>query len=441
MRRNRKSKIVATVGPSSASPEMLRRLFVAGVDVFRLNFSHGTWADHGAVVESIRALEKEFNRPIAILQDLQGPKIRIGVIPGGPRRVDAGEVLGFALERPAKATDIPLPHREIFQCITPQQDISIDDGRLRARVEHIDGDRFVARVLAGGMLSDRKGFNMPGAVLGLSALTEKDRADLSFGLELGVDWVALSFVQTAADVIEGRALVGGKAALIAKIERPSALANIQDIVRLSDGIMIARGDLGVEIPAEEVPAQQKEIIRQCRLASKPVIVATQMLESMVNAPAPTRAESSDVATAVYDGADAVMLSAETASGSYPTEAVAMMDKIVGRTEIHEFYRRIITAIEPDVEQTPPHMIARSASEIADRLDAAVIVAFTSSGITAARIARQRPAAMIVALTPHRSVARRLCLFWGAHSVLSADIRSYEEMVERAKRAALDEGFI
>ena len=440
MRRYRKAKIVATVGPSSASPEMLRRLFVAGVDVFRMNFSHGTQADHAAVYHSIRALEVECKRPIAILQDLQGPKIRVGAIPGGQRHIDAGETIAFVLGSPLHADDIPLPHKEIFDSIAPGPDILIDDGRVRARVETIEDQRFTARVIAGGMLSDRKGVNLPGAVLGLSPLTEKDRADLAFGLELGVDWVALSFVQSAADMIEGRALVGDRAAVMAKIERPSALANIEDIVRLSDGIMVARGDLGVEIPAEDVPARQKEIIRQCRLASKPVIVATQMLDSMVSAPAPTRAEASDVATAIYDGADAVMLSAESASGRYPVEAVAMMDKIIGKTEAHEFYRRIVTAIEPDVESTPSHVVAESAADIADRLGATVIAAFTSSGVTAARIARQRPAAPIVALTPHEAIARRLCLFWGAHSVLSADIHSYEEMVQRATQATLDEGF-
>src|ERR1700738_3340008 len=440
MHRHRKAKIVATVGPTSASPDMLKQLFVAGVDVFRMNFSHGERADHVAVYKAIRALELECNRPIAVLQDLQGPKIRIGAINGGERRIVAGETLCFVPRTKVTMDDIPFPHEEIFADVVPGQDLLIDDGRIRVRVESTGSSRLTARVIVGGVLRDRKGVNLPDSVLAVSPLTNKDRCDLSFGLELGVDWIALSFVQSPTDIIEARALVGEKAALIAKIDKPTALASISGIIQLSDGIMIARGDLGVEIPHEDVPAWQKEIIQQCRVAMKPVIVATQMLDSMVSPPTPTRAEASDVATAIYDGADAVMLSAESATGKYPVEAVAMMDRIIRKTEAHKSYRPIVTAMGPDVESIPSQAIAESAAEIADRLGAVVIAAFTYSGMTAARIARWRPIAPIVALTPRDTVARRLCLLWGAHSIFSAEVGSYEEMVQRATDTTAREGF-
>jgi pyruvate kinase len=297
-----------------------------------------------------------------------------------------------------------------------------------------------AKVIIGGVISNRKGVNLPGTVLNLSPLTAKDRADLDFGLKLGVDWVALSFVQKPSDVIEARGLIDGRAGLVAKIEKPSALDHIDDIVRIADAIMVARGDLGVEIPHEDVPGRQKELVRACRLAVKPVIVATQMLDSMISAPTPTRAEASDVATAIYDGADAVMLSAESAAGQYPREAVEMMDRIIRSTEQHKLYHSIIAASEPDVETTPPHAVAAAAADLAEAIHAPAIVAFTSSGTTAARIARKRPAVAILAVTPDLAVSRRLCLLWGAHSVLSDDVLSYEDMVNRAKAATLDEAF-
>jgi pyruvate kinase len=435
----RKAKIVATVGPISASPDMLRRLFLAGVDVFRMNFSHGERADHAAVHQAIRALEREYNRPIAVLQDLQGPKIRIGAL-SGERRIAAGEMLSFVPCAMAAAGDIPLPHQEVFDAVAPGHDLLIDNGRIRVRVEAVRSGSFTARVVTGGVLRDRKGVNLPGSTLAISPLTKKDREDIAFGLELGVDWIALSFVQSPSDITEARTLVGDRAALVAKIEKPAALTCISGIVQLSDAVMIARGDLGVEIPHEDVPAWQKEIIQQCRIAMKPVIVATQMLDSMVSAPTPTRAEASDVATAIYDGADAVMLSAESATGKHPVEAVAMMDRIIRKTEAHRFYRPIVTATEPSVEWIPSQAIAESAAEIADRLGAVVIAAFSYSGMTAARIARWRPMAPVVALTPRETVARRLCLLWGAHSIFSAEVGSYEEMVQRATETTIHEGF-
>jgi pyruvate kinase len=440
MRRQRHAKIVATVGPASASPEKLRELFFAGVDTFRLNFSHGTHDDHARVHAAIRALEAEVGRPIGILQDLQGPKIRIGTLAEGSLQLTEGETIRFALEgQDGDRSSIPLPHPEIFEAILPGQDLLIDDGRVRVRTKALGSDFIEAEVVTAGTISNRKGVNLPGTVLNLSPLTQKDRSDLAFGLELGVDWVALSFVQRPSDMLEARGLIGEQAGIMAKIEKPSAMDHIEEIVRLSDAVMVARGDLGVEIPPEEVPGRQKELVRLCRLAVKPVIIATQMLDSMVNAPTPTRAEASDVATAIYDGADAVMLSAESASGRYPVEAVAMMDRIIRQTEQDQAYRSIITALRPEIEESPPHAVASAAGDLAQTIRAPCIVAYTSSGTTASRIARTRPDVAILAVTPHKSVARRLCLLWGAHSVRSEEIRSYEEMVEQAALHASAEG--
>ncbi|MDQ2101887.1 pyruvate kinase [Azospirillum isscasi] len=441
MRRHRRAKIVATVGPASNTPAMLKRLFLAGVDTFRLNFSHGTHEDHARVHAAIRALEAEMGRPIGILQDLQGPKIRVGTIRDGKLTVASGETIRFVLSgADGDRNTIPLPHPEIFAAVMPGHNLLIDDGRVRVAVTGLGDDFIDARVVIGGTISNRKGVNLPDTVLELSPLTAKDRIDLAFGLELGVDWVAMSFVQKPADLLEARGLIGDRAGLMAKIEKPAALERIDDIIRLSDSIMVARGDLGVEIPHEEVPGRQKELVRACRLAVKPVIVATQMLDSMVNAPTPTRAEASDVATAIYDGADAVMLSAESASGAFPVEAVEMMDRIIRSTEQHKLYRSIIDASDPGEEQTAPHAVPPAAAALADVIRATAIVAYTSSGTTAARIARRRPAVPILAITPHAAVSRRLSLLWGAHSVLSTDIHTYEEMVERALGFAREEGF-
>ncbi len=441
MRRHRQAKIVATVGPASNSSERLRELFAAGVDTFRLNFSHGTDEDHRKVFEILRKLEVEVGRPIGILQDLQGPKIRIGTVRDGKLAIAPGDKLCFVREgENGDALSIPLRHPEIFAAVVPGQEILIDDGRVRVEVVGVSDAVIDARVTAGSVISNRKGVNLPGTLLDLSPLTEKDRIDLDFGLKLGVDWVALSFVQKPSDLIEASAIIKGRAGLIAKIEKPQALDSIEDIVRLADGIMIARGDMGVELPPEDVPGRQKELVRLCRQAVKPVIVATQMLESMVSAPAPTRAEASDVATAIYDGADAVMLSAESAAGAYPVAAVEMMDRIITRTEKHKLYRSIVSALEPDLETTPAHAVAGAAADVADALNAAAIVAFTMRGTTASRIARRRPNVPILAITPSRDTARRLCLLWGAHAVHSQEIHSYEDMVREAEAQAIGEGF-
>lgn len=439
--RDRRAKIVATVGPASASPEMLKSLFLAGVDTFRLNFSHGTQGDHANVHAAIRGLEREMQRPIGILMDLQGPKIRVGTLRNREITVRAGESIRFVRSgSEGDRSAIPLPHAEIFAALAPGDDLLIDDGRVRVRATSLEKDYIDAEVIVGGAISNHKGVNLPGTILDLSPLTAKDRADLEFGLRLGVDWVALSFVQKASDLTEARALIGERAGIMSKIEKPAALERIDDIIQASDAIMVARGDLGVEIPHEDVPGRQKELVRACRLAVKPVIVATQMLDSMVSAPTPTRAEASDVATAIYDGADAVMLSAESATGQYPCQTVEMMDRIIRSTEQHKMYRSIIEATQPDEEQTPPHAVAAAAAGLASAIGAAAIVAYTSSGTTAARVARKRPRVPILATTTSVEVSRRLCLLWGAHSALSEHVQSYEEMVSRATELAKREKF-
>ncbi|PPQ34692.1 pyruvate kinase [Rhodoblastus acidophilus] len=441
MRRHRRAKIVATVGPASSSPEMLKKLFLAGVDTFRLNFSHGSHEDHAKVHQAIRALEAELESPIGVLQDLQGPKIRVGTIRNGKISVSAGESIRFVPEgADGDAQSIPLRHPEIFAAVLPGHDLLIDDGRVRVRVTRVGRDAIDAEVIYGGIISNRKGVNLPDTMLALSPLTPKDRADLAFGLELGVDWVALSFVQKPSDVIDAKALIGDRAGLIAKIEKPQALDHIDDILRVADAIMVARGDLGVEIPHQDVPGRQKELVRAARLAVKPVIVATQMLDSMVASPAPTRAEASDVATAIYDGADAVMLSAESATGDYPVETVRMMDSIIRSTEGHKLYHSIVHATQPVTEQTPPHAVAAAAADLAEAIDAPVIVAFTSSGTTAARIARKRPVLPILAITPNISISRRLRLLWGVQGFHSKAAHGYDEMIAHAVETAREEKF-
>ncbi|GGI31439.1 MULTISPECIES: pyruvate kinase [Bradyrhizobium] len=441
MRRSRHAKIVATLGPATTEANKIRDLYLAGTDTFRLNFSHGSQDDHARAFSAIRALEQEFGRPIGVLQDLQGPKIRIGLLEEGKLCLHAGESVRFVLDgaRGGKQA-IPLPHPEIFAAAHPGQKLLIDDGRVRLSVERPGDREMVARVIVGGPIRDHKGVNLPGASLDISPLTKKDRADLAFGLELGVDWVALSFVQKPSDLIEARALIGEAAGLVAKIETPMALDRIDDIIQLSDALMVGRGDLGVEIPPEDVPGRQKELVRACRLAAKPVIVATQMLDSMVAAPTPTRAEASDVATAIYDGADAVMLSAESASGAYPIEAVAMMDRIIRSTEQHRLYRSLIEASRVDEENTPPHAVAAAGADLAATIEAKAIVGFTASGTTAARISRKRPPVPILALTQDENVARRMCLLWGVHSVVASDPSGYEEITQIAAVAAQREGY-
>jgi pyruvate kinase len=441
MHRNRKAKIVATVGPASTDSATLEAMFRAGADVFRLNFSHGTHDDHKKRFDILRALERSLNRPIGILLDLQGPKLRIGTFAEGKVMLEAGASFRLDLDRdqPGDGTRIALPHPEIFAALEPGARLLLDDGRIELRVDRFSHEHADTTVINGGVLSDRKGVNVPGVVLPLSAMTEKDRADLAFGLTLGVDWIALSFVQRAEDIHEIREIVQGRAGIVAKLEKPAAIGQLEAIVEAADAIMVARGDLGVEMPAEQVPAIQKRIVRVCRRVGKPVIVATQMLESMVGAPVPTRAEASDVATAIYDGVDAVMLSAESASGKYPLEAVTMMHNIIVQTEADPHYFESMEASQSPARAEIADAIGLAMRSVAHLLDVAATVAYTSSGYSALRLARERPRAPIIGMTPRLATARSLALVWGVHAVLTHDVAAVAEMAEFACTTALREG--
>ncbi len=442
MRRQRSAKIVATVGPASNSAEKLDALFRAGVDVFRLNFSHGTHDDHRAVYERIRSLEKGVGRPIGVMADLQGPKLRLGTFAEKKVKLESGKPFRLDLDpKPGDAVRAPLPHPEIFAAIEPGTQLLIDDGNVRLNVESCGKDFAETTVVIGGDISDRKGVNVPNAVLPLSPLTQKDRTDLAFALDLGVDWIALSFVQRPEDVAEARKLIAGRASVLVKLEKPAAIQRLGEIIDLAEAAMVARGDLGVEMPPEDVPPVQRQIIHACRLAGKPVIVATQMLESMVRNPVPTRAEASDVATAVYEGADAVMLSAETAAGQYPVEAVEMMDRIIRRVQNDPIYfPGLHTAATVSAEQSASDAISAAASQIAHTITAAAIMSYTTSGATALRMARERPDVPILALTSNLRTARRLAMAWGLHCVHTHDVRNFNEMVQHATSAARREGF-
>ncbi|MGE5503522.1 MAG: pyruvate kinase [Actinomycetota bacterium] len=446
MRRTRNAKIIATLGPATSTPQAIEALFNAGADVFRLNFSHGSHADHQARHDIIREVEHKVRRPIAVLADLQGPKLRVGDFDGGKVRLDNGAAFRLDLSEQLGSTKrAPLPHPEVFAALQAGTELLLDDGRIRLRVERHGADFAETRVLVGGELSNHKGVNVPNVVLPISPLTEKDIDDLEFAVDMGADWIALSFVQRASDVQEARMRiserVGNRVRLLSKLEKPSAIEHLADIIELSDAVMVARGDLGVECPPETVPILQKKIIRACRLAGKPVVVATQMLDSMVHSPSPTRAEASDVATAVYDGADAVMLSAETATGDYPVDAVTMMDRIIERVEGDEHYRVITDASRMDPEANTRDAISAAARQVAHTLQAAAIVTFTSSGSTTLRAARERPEQPILSLTSDMEVARQLALCWGAHSsVLSKDVRNFSDMVSKSVHYAQVEGF-
>jgi len=439
-RRDRQTKIVATLGPASSDRDSIRRLFLAGVDVFRLNFSHGAQADHAARVHAIRSVEAEFDRPIAVLADLQGPKLRIGVIRGGAIALHAGMRLRLDLSpEPGDEGRIPLPHPEIFEVLDVGTELLLDDGRVRLLVER-HGEGFAdAVVRVGDKLSDRKGVNVPNALLPVAALTEKDRTDLTSALELGADWVALSFVQRPEDVADARRLVAGRAAVMAKLEKPAAISRLSEILELADAVMVARGDLGVEMPPEDLPSLQKRIIQQARWVGKPVVVATQMLESMVSSPTPTRAEASDVATAIFDGADGIMLSAETAVGSYPIEAVSIMDRIARRVEPDPAYRAVIDAQHPDLQHTAADAITAAASQVARTVSAQAICTYTTSGSTTLRASRERPPVPILCLTSRLATARRLVLVYGVYPVHTADVTTFGEMVEKACRLASQHG--
>ena len=440
--RLRKVKILATLGPASRSPEMIEKLLRAGANAFRVNMSHGDHPTHAETIAAIRAVEKKLGLQVAVLCDLQGPKLRVGQFRDGKAVIrHSGH---FTLDRdptPGNETRVCLPHPELFGVLRKGQRLLIDDGKLRLTVIEADDTRILCSAEVGGVISDRKGVNVPDAVVPVPALTEKDRRDLAFALDQGADWIALSFVQRPEDVAEARKLMGGsQTALMAKIEKPAAIHRLDEIIELADGIMVARGDLGVELNPEEVPPLQKRIVAATRRSGKPVVVATQMLESMIESPAPTRAEVSDVANAVYDGADAVMLSAETASGAWPVEAVTIMHRIAAQVEADSGYHDRIHFTEVRPDATTADALAQASAAIAQTVAVTGIIVFTGSGSTARRVARERPAVPVLVLTPSQRIARRLALLWGTSAVHTRDIGSFEEMIAKGKRMALRQGF-
>ncbi|MGE0845162.1 MAG: pyruvate kinase [Flavobacteriaceae bacterium] len=441
MRRKRCTKILATIGPASANPAMLAALFRAGTDGFRINMSHTSHEGLRELHGMVRDLEQEFGRPVAILVDLQGPKLRVGTFAQGEVHLKEGKSFTFHLDAvEGGESAVTLPHPEIFGAVEPGHTILLNDGKLRLKATRTADGVIETKVVVGGPLSDRKGVSFPDTVLPMSAMTEKDRRDLEAAVNLGVDWIALSFVQRPEDLAEGRKFARGRAAIMTKIEKPACIDKLDEIIEMSDAVMVARGDLGVEMPLEKVPGLQKRITRACRKAGRPVIVATQMLESMIHAPVPTRAEVSDVATAIFEGADVVMLSAESAVGEYPVEAVATMDRIAMEVERDINYRNVINGQRSEPEATGPDAISAAARQVAETLNLAAIVCYTSSGATGLRAARERPGPALIALTPKPETARRLALVWGIHSVLTEDAHDENDMVARASRIAFQEGF-
>ncbi|MGB6660828.1 MAG: pyruvate kinase [Xanthobacteraceae bacterium] len=441
MRRQRRTKVVATLGPASGTREMIGKLFEAGADVFRINMSHTNHERLRELVTSIRAVEADHDRPIGILVDLQGPKLRLGTFADGAAMIDEGQ--SFILDAdlaPGDSKRAQLPHPEIFAAIKAGDALLIDDGKLRLVATEVTPQRIVALVEIGGKVSNRKGVSLPDTVIPLAALTAKDIADLEAALAIGVDWIALSFIQRPEDIAEAKKLTRGRAAVMAKIEKPQAVARLGDILEFADALMVARGDLGVEMPLEKVPGVQKEMTRACRRAGKPVVVATQMLESMIASPVPTRAEVSDVATAIFDGADAVMLSAESASGQYPIEAVATMNRIAEEVEDDNAYLPSVHLLHTEPEPTGADAIAAAARQVAETLDLPAIVCWTSSGSTGMRVSRERPNCPIVAISPIDGTGRKLSVVWGIHCVIDEDAHDHDDMVERACRIAFKERF-
>lgn len=441
MRRNRRVKILATLGPSSSEQEMIEKLYLAGADVFRINMSHTDHDRLKMLVERIRAVEEKVGRPIGILADLQGPKLRLGTFKDGPVMLENGAKFTLDSDKTeGDVTRVHLPHPEILKALEPGHRLLLDDGKVQLKVVDCTDTSAVTEVIVGGKMSNRKGVSVPDSEIATSAMTDKDHKDLVAALEQNVDWIALSFVQRPDDIAEVRKIVRGRAGVLAKIEKPQAIGRLAEIIELSDAIMVARGDLGVEMPLEQVPGLQKQITRACRRAGKPVVIATQMLESMITAPVPTRAEVSDVATAVFEGADAVMLSAKSAAGEFPVEAVSTMDKIAIQVEQDPNYQNIIHAQRTEPEATGADAISAAARQIAETLKLAAVVCYTTSGATGLRASRERPNSPLIVLSPVVSTARRLALAWGLHCVVSVDAANEDDMVDRACSISFSEGF-
>ncbi len=442
MRRNRRVKVVATLGPASAAPEMVERLFLAGVDVYRINMSHSDHETARSLAQSVRAVAQKHAHPLGVLCDLQGPKFRLGEFHGGRVFINEGERFRFDRDvTPGTAERVYLPHSQIFAAIKPGHTLLLDDGKIRMRVVEAEANTIEAEVVSGGALASRKGISLPDTILPIGPLTHKDTEDLACALDLGADWVALSFVQRAQDVLEVKKLVDGRAAVLAKIEKPSAIDDIEAIVAAGDGFMVARGDLGVEMPVERVPGLQKSLTRMARAAGKPIVVATQMLESMISSPVPTRAEVSDVAAAVFDGADAVMLSAESAIGQYPVEAIQMMDRIAIEVEQDPVYDIHLHTAEFQPQPTGADAISAAAYAIANTVKVAAILCYTATGSTALRVARERPNLPVIGLTPVAKTAQRIALVWGIQSVLTNDPEDLSDMVRKACHIAFEEGYV
>lgn len=441
MHRPRRTRIIATLGPASNSFDMIKKLSEAGADVFRLNMSHGDHAATTKLYNTVREVEKATGRPIGVLADLQGPKLRIGEFKDKSVELVSGQTFILDMnDMPGDASRVQLPHPEIYEAVQTNTELLLNDGKIRLQIDKVEKQKITTTVKIGGELSNRKGVNVPSAILPLAALTEKDKKDLSFALDLGVDWIALSFVQRPEDVKEARNLVDGRAAIMAKIEKPSAVHAIDEIIRLSDGVMVARGDMGVEMPMEQVPPKQKKIIRHARRAGIPAVVATQMLESMITAPVPTRAEVSDVANAVFDGADAIMLSAESAAGMYPVEAVSMMNRIALSIEGEPSYRRMLNRDLTMPEATTADAISAAAKQVAKTIEAQAIVCYTGSGSTALRASRERPQAPLLVLTPNIRTARKLALVWGLNCVYSQDAVNFQDMIDKACTVCHEYGY-
>ena len=442
MKRQRNIKIIATLGPSTGNKQSIRELFEAGADAFRLNFSHGDCNEHLNNIKLIRELENSTGKHISIISDLQGPKIRIGKISKGFAVLKNGEQVRLDKNiNLGNSKILPLHHQEIFPLVKKGHYILIDDGRVRLKVDKVGKNFIDSSIIIGGRITNNKGVNIPNLALPIKALTDKDIVNLKFSLKNEVDWIALSFVQRPKDVIEAHKLIAGRAGLMVKIEKPSALQKINKIIDLADAVMVARGDLGVELPIEDVPGIQKKLIRLARRMGKPVVVATQMLESMVNSPTPTRAEVSDVATAVYDGSDAVMLSEETSVGKFPIDAVSVMNRVAEKVEVDPLYRYIMDAEHPNPDPTTSDAITAAAGRVADTVSAKLIATYTTSGSTALRAARERPSVPILVLTPIKKTARRLTISWGLHCVETEDAHSMQDMVSRACDLARSEGLV
>ena len=441
LRRNRNVKIVATLGPSSSTEEMVSRLFEEGVDVFRLNLSHGLHNEIKKRHEIIRKVENKFRRPICILADLQGPKLRCGDFKDKQAELVTGQTFVFDKERAlGNSKRVYLPEFEVFKSLKKDSKVLVNDGKIKLVVKEVSENFVSTEVLVGGIISDKKGINVPDQLLPLSAISKKDLSDLEFVCNLGIEWLGLSFVQRAKDIKEAKKIVRGRAAILSKIEKPSAVNAFDEILEETDAVMIARGDLGVELPIETLPPIQKRLVRQCRDSGKPVIVATQMMESMINSPVPTRAEVSDVAQAIYEGADAVMLSAESAVGNYPIEAVRTMNSIATEVEKEKTYRQLIESSRTPLKGDVSDAITVAAREVAETTNVKVICCFTETGTTASLTSRERPKVPIIALTPKITIARRLTLNWGLHCIVTEELERFKMAVVNAAKAARMYGF-